>query len=131
MATLEEKIKVLLKDPDQTVAEIFALVEQQLGFVPSILRGMAERPDILIPSVLTAYFLLGEPKAPDRKTAELIAFACAVSVRGAACTKVHLREARKAGASHQEIFEAVMIASMMAQTAVQASALSVCEPAGD
>ncbi len=131
MATLAEKIEALLQDPDQTVAEIFAMVEQQLGFVPSILTGMAERPDILIPSVVIAYSLLGEPQALDRKTAELIAFACAVSVRGEACTKVHLKEARKAGASPQEIFEAVMIAGVMAQTAVQASALRVCAAADE
>jgi len=46
-------------------------------------------------------------KALDRKTAELIAFARVVAVRGEACTKVHLNEARKAGASKQEIFEAL------------------------
>ena len=116
-----------MNDSDQTVQEIYELVEQQLGFVPTILKSMAERPDILIPSVLSAYFLLGEPKALDRKTAELIAFACAVTVRGEACTKVHMKEARKAGASKQEIFEALMIGSLMAQTAVQASALRVYE----
>jgi AhpD family alkylhydroperoxidase len=68
-----------------------------------------------------------EPKALDRKTAELIAFACAVTVRGEACTKVYMNEARKAGASKQELFEALMIGSVMAQTAVQASVLRVYE----
>ena len=105
MTDLQKKIEDLLNDSDQTVQEIYELVEQQLGFVPTILKSMAECPDILIPSVLSAYFLLGEPKALDRKTAELIAFACAVTVRGDACTKVHMNEARKAGASKQELFD--------------------------
>jgi len=125
MTELQKKIEALLKDPDRTVQELYDAVEQQLGFVPSILTSMAERPDILIASVLTPYFLLGKPKALDRKTAELIAFACAVAVRGEACTKVHLKVAREAGATKEEIFEALMIGSLMAQTAVQASAFKV------
>jgi AhpD family alkylhydroperoxidase len=125
MQRLNKKIEELLKDPEETIKEIYEAVEEQLGFVPSILRSMVERPDILIPSVLAAYTLLGEPKALDRKTAELIAFASAVAVRGEACTKVHLNAAQKAGATKEELFEALMIGSLMAQTAVQASAFKV------
>jgi AhpD family alkylhydroperoxidase len=125
MQRLNKKIEELLKDPDETIKEIYEAVEEQLGVVPSILKSMAERPDILIPSVFTAYALFGEPKALDRKTAELIAFASAVAVRGEACTKVHLNAAQKAGATKEELFEALMIGSLMAQTAVQTSAFKV------
>jgi AhpD family alkylhydroperoxidase len=125
MKEINRKVEELLKDSDRTIKKIYDEVEKQLGFVPFILKSMSERPEILISSVLNAYFLLGEPKALNRKTAEMIAFACAVTTRGETCMKVHMNEAFKAGATKEEIFEAVMIGSLMAQTAVQASAFKV------
>jgi len=58
--------------------------------------------------------LPGEPKTLDCKTGELIAFSRAVAVRGEFCAKVHLHEAKKTGATKEELFEKFMIGGLMA-----------------
>jgi AhpD family alkylhydroperoxidase len=71
----------------------------------------------LIPDTMTAYGNLSRaaqsPGVLDRKTKELIALAIAVNRQCDACIGYHARGAGRAGASRQELAEAVGVAIQM------------------
>ena len=50
----------------------------------------------------------------EKKTRELIAVACSVMARCQHCTEAHLLDAKRAGASKEEIAESIMMASFIA-----------------
>ena len=93
-----------------------------LGTVPFILRTMARRPEFMIFSALKDFYAL-RPKSLDAKTAELLAVAAAAASGADKCLKVHMAAASRAGASQDEILDAVFIAALIGQTRVLASAL--------
>ena len=68
----------------------------------------------LVPDTLKAFGELSraaqKPGALDRKTKELIALSIAVSGRCDACIAYHARGAGRAGASRQEVAEALAVA---------------------
>jgi len=118
----QDLIKALLERSDSLQEDIFDDAEEMLGTVPFILRVMARRPEFMIFSALKDFNAL-RPKSLDPKTAELLAIAAAASSGAEKCLKVHMSAAARAGASEDEILDAVFIASVIGQTRVLASAL--------
>ena len=121
---LENKalIKSLLENSESLQEDIYADSEQMLGTVPFILRVMARRPEFMIFSSLKDFCAL-RPKSLDARTAELLAVAAAASAGADKCLKVHMAAAHRAGASEDEILDAIFIAAIIGQTKVLASAL--------
>ena len=115
-------IKSLLEHTDSLQEDIFADSEQMLGSIPFILRVMARRPEFMIFSSLKDFYAL-RPRSLDSKTAELLAVAAAAGAGADRCLKVHMTAAERAGASVEEILDAVFIAAIIGQTKVLASAL--------
>ena len=118
----KDLIKALLENSDSLQEDIFNEAEEMLGPVPFILRVMARRPEFMIFSALKDFKAL-RPKSLDARTAELLAVAAAASSGADKCLKVHMRAAASAGASEDEILDALFIASVIGQTRVLASAL--------
>ena len=102
--------------------DIYDDCEQMLGVVPFILRVMARRPEFMIFSALKDFYAL-RPQSLDAKTAELLAVSAAAASGADKCLKVHMTAAERAGASEDEILDAVFIAALIGQTRVLASAL--------
>lgn len=115
-------IQALLANRDSIQEDIYKDSEEMLGTVPFILKVMARRPEFMIFSSLKDFFAL-RPKSIDPKTAELLAIAAAASARANKCLKVHMNAALRAGASEDEILDAIFIAAIIGQTNVLASAL--------
>jgi len=115
-------IKSLLDNSDSLQEDIYDDADKMLGTVPFILRVMARRPEFMIFSALKDFYAL-RPKSLDAKTAELLAIAAAAGAGADKCLKVHMAAALKAGASEDEIMDAVLIAALIGQTKVLASAL--------
>jgi len=115
-------IKSLLDQSESLEEDIYADCEQMLGTVPFILRVMTRRPEFMVFSALKDFYAL-RPKSLDAKTAELLAVAAAASSGADKCLKVHMAAASRAGASQDEILDAVFIAAIIGQTRVLASAL--------
>jgi len=90
--------------------------------VPFILEVMAKRPEFMIFSCLKDFYAL-RPKSLEPKIAELLAVAAAASAGADKCLKVHMMAAKRAGASEDEILDAVLIAAIIGQTKVLAYAL--------
>ena len=117
-----ELIRALLENKDSIQEDIFEDSEEMLGIVPFILRVMARRPEFMIFSALKDFHAL-RPKSLDARTAELLAVAAAAGAGADKCLKVHMNAASRAGASEDEIMDAVLIAALIGQTKVLASAL--------
>jgi len=115
-------IKALLENSDSIQEDIYDDIEQMLGTVPFILKVMARRPEFMIFSALKDFYAL-RPQSLEPKVAELLAVAAAASCGADKCLKVHMNAAARAGASEDEILDAVFIAALIGQTRVLASAL--------
>ncbi len=115
-------IKSLLDQSESLQEDIFEDSEQMLGIVPFILRVMARRPEFMIFSALKDFYAL-RPTSLDARTAELLAVAAAAASGADKCLRVHMAAAERAGASEDEILDAVFIAANICQTRVLASAL--------
>jgi 4-carboxymuconolactone decarboxylase len=115
-------IETLLEHSDSLKEDIFNDTEQMLGTVPFILQVMARRPQFMIFSALKDFYAL-RPQCLDPKTAELLAVAAAASAGADKCLNVHMAAAACAGASEDEILDAVFIAAIIGLTKVLASAL--------
>ena len=115
-------IKNLLENSESMQEDIYDDCEQMLGVVPFILRVMARRPEFMIFSALKDFYAL-RPQSLDAKTAELLAVSAAAASGADKCLKVHMTAAERAGASEDEILDAVFIAALIGQTRVLASAL--------
>jgi len=118
----KDLIKALLEESPSLQEDIFDDAEKMLGTVPFILRVMARRPEFMIFSSLKDFYTL-RPKSLDAKTAELLAVAAAASAGADKCLKVHMSAAVKAGASEDEILDAILIAAVIGQTRVLAESL--------
>jgi 4-carboxymuconolactone decarboxylase len=115
-------IKALLDKSPSLQEDIFDDTEKMLGTVPFILRVMARRSEFMIFSCLKDFYAL-RPKSLDAKTAELLAVAAAASAGADKCLKVHMGAAVEAGASQDEILDAILIAAVIGQTRVLAESL--------
>ena len=90
-------------------------IEEEYGFVPLVNQVLSERPDLFIPNAnLGKAVLESDSKRLDRKTSYLIAMACATSLGAEHCARVQGTHAKDAGASRDEILEAMTIGSYMA-----------------
>jgi AhpD family alkylhydroperoxidase len=111
------------KELDRKVRENLERIERAYGEVPFITTTIAERPELFLAySDLTRHVLF-EPEHLDPKTLELAAIAAGAALGSDRCLDVHLRQAGKHGVTDEEIFEAIMIGSVMAMTNSQASGL--------
>jgi AhpD family alkylhydroperoxidase len=115
-------IESLLEQSESLQEDIFSDCEQMLGIVPFILRVMARRPEFMIFSALKDFYAL-RPQSLDARTAELLAVSAAAASGADKCLKVHMAAAERAGASQEEILDALFIAANIGQTRVLASAL--------
>lgn len=115
-------VKDLLDHSRSISEDIFDDSEEMLGQIPFILNIMAKRPPFLIFSSLKDFYAL-RPKSLDAKTAELLAVAAASSAGADKCLKVHMQAAAHAGASKDEILDAIFIAAIIGQSKVLASSL--------
>ncbi|MET3723680.1 carboxymuconolactone decarboxylase family protein [Sphingomonas trueperi] len=83
------------------------------GYREQVLAGVGGLGK-LTPDTVRGYATLGGAGAKtgrlDQKTRELIAVACAVSLRCDGCITVHTDAARKAGATPEELAEALGVA---------------------
>lgn len=109
---------------DREIADkILAAIEKEYGFIPLVNQVLSERPDIFIPAAnLGKSVFEGKQQKLERKTAYLCAVAAATALGGEYCIKVQGTHAKDAGASKDEILEAMVIGSYMAMTRSQSYA---------
>lgn len=115
------------KEPDAAVQELLKNIEDDYGEVPFILKAMSDKPNVLLPKIIYDDAVLRNPEHLDEKTVELITIGVATALKCDHCLRMHLRVARRKGISQDEIFEAILLASALSNTAALAQAMRVYE----
>lgn len=121
---IKAKIDDLLAHSDEICEEIEAMAEEMLGTVPFILSILGERPESFVFNTLGDFYT-GRPKSMDARTAELVTIAAATALKSEACLKVHIAAALKAGASRDEVLDAILIAALLGRTSLLAPSLRI------
>ncbi|HMK47049.1 MAG TPA: carboxymuconolactone decarboxylase family protein [Methanocella sp.] len=115
------------KEPDEAVQELLKNIEDDYGEVPFILNAMSDKPNILLPKIIYDDAVLRNPEHLDEKTVELVTIGVATALKCDHCLKMHLRVARRKGIPQEEVFEAILLASALSNTAALAQAMRVYE----
>ena len=124
----EKTLKSLFgKEPDAAVQELLKNIEADYGEVPFILTAMSDKPNVLLPKIIYDDAVLRNPEQLDEKTVELITIGVATALKCDHCLRMHLRVARRKGITQDEIFEAILLASALSNTAALAQAMRVYE----
>lgn len=98
-------------------------IEKEYGFIPVISQVLSERPDLFLPSSGVGRAATEGRGELDRKTRYLVAMASAAALGSEHCIGVQMDHAIKAGATRDEILEALYIASYMGLTRSQSYSL--------
>ena len=112
------------EDPKQReiADKILASIQREYGFIPVVNQVLSTRPDLFIPAANMGRAVLGPDGALDLKTRYLCAIAAATAVCGEYCIGVQTQHAIDAGATKDEVLEAIVIGSYMAMTRSQSYA---------
>jgi AhpD family alkylhydroperoxidase len=121
-ATLLKQAAALLEDESLTEA-IIEMYENERGGLGFLLNTLKRRPRTFNPHVLQGLSLLGQPAALEVKTAELVAVGAAAALMCEHCLEAHINRAVEAGASFEEVLDAILIAGSIAESSTLAVAL--------
>jgi AhpD family alkylhydroperoxidase len=123
-----EKIltRIMERGPDAIAEELLQEIEREYGRVPLIFERMAERPEILI-SHLLYKGAVSETSQLEPKVIELISLAVWAALKCSHCVEYHMQTAMAKGATRAEILEVILIAGMLANSAVLADAYRVVD----
>jgi len=98
-------------------------IEDFYGEVPFILKEISKDEKDFITSVQKLFHLMGSNKVFSPKETELFAIAGAVGHNGNHCLAFHIKQALNFGASEEEIFQVILIASLMGESSALAVGL--------
>ena len=115
--SLLREAKELLCKPQLSdeLAEAVAGRDGELGFLLKVLK---ERPRTFNPYLLKGMTVYKEPKAIDRKTAELVAVSAAAALHCEHCLEAHMGRAVAEGASLDEIMDTILIAGAISESSM-------------
>lgn len=113
------------EDPgEREIADkILKAIEKRFGSVPLVNRVLSERPDLFIPAANLGRAVMEGRGELDSKTRYLAAVAASSALGSEYCMDVQMDHAVQAGATRDEILEALVIGSYMAMTGSQSHAL--------
>lgn len=108
--------KILGEDIVEDVAEnILKRVEEEYGEIPFIVNFLRQKPEILVSRAIKTMQTKKYMKGVPPKVVEMMSVAAAVALGCEYCTDLHVRAALHAGATEDEVFSAIMVASQIAE----------------
>jgi AhpD family alkylhydroperoxidase len=119
----KDRVALLLKarnlmhneDLCEAIADAVVKNRGELGYVLNVLK---ERPRTFNPYLLKGMAVYKEPKALDKKTAELVAVAAAASLHCEHCLEAHMMGAIAEGATLDEIMDTLLVAGSIAESSL-------------
>ncbi len=113
------------ENPEERIIadKILNAIKEEYGFVPVVSQIMSSRPDIFIPQCNLSKAVLEGRGDLDAKTRYLCAVSAAAAANGEYCITVHMKHALDAGATKDEILEAVSIGCHIPMNRAQSYAL--------
>ncbi|HJM82422.1 MAG TPA: carboxymuconolactone decarboxylase family protein [Nitrospinota bacterium] len=117
--SFEEEFKKLVDEKgEEGVKEILDGIEKLYGYKPLVTRVLAENKLSFLTSVLKNRALLHpEDGVLNDETIELITISAATVLRCDYCLEHHIQRAFKLGVSNEAVFQTIMLASSMAESA--------------
>jgi 4-carboxymuconolactone decarboxylase len=114
---LIQEAKALLCRPElaDELAEALVGKNGELGFLLKVLR---ERPRTFNPYLLKGMTVYKEPKALDKKTAELVAVSAAAALHCEHCLEAHMGRAVAEGATLDEIMDTILVAGAISESSM-------------
>ena len=115
--TFLREAKELLCRPELSdeLAEAVAGKDGELGFLLKVLK---DRPRTFNPYLLKGMTVYKEPKALDRKTAELVAVSAAAALHCEHCLEAHMARAVAEGATPDEIMDTILVAGSISESSM-------------
>lgn len=114
--------RVLMKD--EALADALARdIEEHRGHLGFLLGTLQKRHRTFSPFVLKGESVYREPKAIDRKTAELAAVSAATALRCEHCLDAHMARAMEEGATTDEILDVMLISAAICESSTLSVAL--------
>ena len=117
----------LNEDPAETAAALRALWTERHGPLAFIVNFLARRPETGAAFLLKAGDVLHDRRVLDAKTNELIASAVAATLRCDFCMHSHIEAARAAGATFEEVLQALLVAGAICETSSFAHSFRVLQ----
>ena len=113
------------ENPEQRAVadKILAAIERRYGFVPVVNQVMSERPDLFIPMANLGKAVFEGEGDLEQKTRYLCAVSAAASSGAEYCLSVQMKHAVEAGATRDEVLEAIVIGCQISMTRSQSYAL--------
>ena len=114
---LLREAKALLCKPElaDELAEALVGKDGELGFLLKVLK---ERPRTFNPYLLKGMTVYKEPKALDRKTAELVAVSAAAALHCEHCLEAHMGRAVAEGATLDEVMDTILVAGAISESSM-------------
>ena len=114
---LIQEAKALLCKPElaDELAEALVGKNGELGFLLKVLK---DRPRTFNPYLLKGMTVYKEPKALDRKTAELVAVSAAAALHCEHCLEAHMGRAVAEGATLDEIMDTILVAGSISESSM-------------
>lgn len=118
----DDKKKKLLKTAkslmeDEGLADALSqVIEDQRGHLGFLLSMLRKRHRTFSPFVLKGMSVYREPRAIDRKTAELAAVSAATALRCEHCLDAHMARAAEEGASMDEILDVMLVSAAICES---------------
>jgi len=101
------------KELTEALADMLTGKNGELGFLLKVLK---ERPRNFNPFLLKGMAIYKEPIALDAKTVELVAVGAAAALRCDHCLEAHMHRAMVAGASLEELMDALLVAGAISES---------------
>ena len=113
------------EDPrEREIADkILEAIKREYGFVPVVNQVMSTRPDLFIPQTNLSKAVFEGKGDLDAKTRYLCAVSAAATAGAEYCISFQMRHAVDAGATKDEILEAIAIGCQISMTRSQSYAL--------
>ena len=111
------------EDPKQReiVEKMLESIRREYGFVPVVNQVLSQRPDVFVPMGNLGKAVL-ETGDLEKKQKYLCAISAATALGGEYCIDVQTKQAIAAGATKDEVFEAMMIGAYMSMTRAESYA---------
>ncbi len=117
----------LAGSPDETAETLRAFWIERRGGVPFVMQMLQRRPDAALSFTLKVEGIFGDDTALDKKTKELIATAVAAALRCDYCMQAHVPAALAAGATTDEVMQAMLVAGAICESSSFAHSLRVLQ----
>ncbi len=112
------------EDPElrRKTDKILEAVKEEYGFIPVVNQVLGTRPDLFVPVSAAGRAILEGEGDLSRKMRYLCAVSAASALGGEHCIDVQMKHAIAAGATRDEVLEAMTVGSYMAMTRSQSYA---------